>query len=172
MQIRHVQGAACCFALLAASGIACAASLTSADQQFMTEAARTDMIEAHEGQMAQNQASRADVKTFGGTLVRDHTNSYAQLTVLAAKDGVTIPKGINSAKDRTIEQLVHLKGDRFDRQFVRDEVAAHRHAIAVFKREAEHGQNPDVKAYAQKMIPVLENHLRLAEACAKPVKRG
>ena len=172
MDIRCMQEAACCFALLAASGIACAASLTGADRQFMIEAARTDMIEAHEGQMAQDQAGRADVKTFAGTLVQDHTNSYVQLTALATKDGVEIPKGINTGKDRTIEQLVHLKGDSFDRQFVRDEIAAHRHALAIFKREAARAKDADVKAYAEKMIPVLEKHLHLAEECAKPVKRG
>jgi hypothetical protein len=43
-------------------------------------------------------------------------------------------------------------------------------AIADFKREAQHGQNPDVKAYASKMIPVLEGHLRRAKALAKPVE--
>ncbi len=65
-----------------------------------------------------------------------------------------------------------MKDQRFDRTFITDEIAAHRHAIAVFKHEAEHGQDADVKAYATKMIPVLEKHLHLAEECAKPTRRG
>ena len=69
-------------------------------------------------------------------------------------------------------QLVHLKGNNFDRQFVQDEIAGHRRAIAAFKREAEHGQDADVKAYANKMIPVLEKHLHMAEELAKPTKRS
>lgn len=53
-----------------------------------------------------------------------------------------------------------------------DEIAAHRHAIAAFRREEKVGQDADVKAYAAKMIPVLEKHLRLAEDCVKPVRPG
>jgi putative membrane protein len=68
--------------------------------------------------------------------------------------------------------LAHLKGANFDRQFSRDEIAAHRQAIIVFKREAEHGQDAAVKAYAAKMVPVLEKHLHLAEDCAKPTRRS
>ena len=132
----------------------------------MITAAKTDMIEAHEGQMAETQASQTHVKEFGKTLAKDHIASYERLTELAAKTGVTIPKGIDAAKDRTIVQLVHLKGARFDHQFTSDEIAAHRHAIAVFKLEAKHGKDADVKAYAANMVPVLEKHLHLAEECA------
>jgi putative membrane protein len=138
----------------------------------MIIAAKTDMTDAHEGQMAANQASRADVKDFAKTLVRDHTEAYQHLSELAAKTGISIPKGIDAAKDRTILQLVHSKGDRFDRQFAQDQIAAHRQAVVAFKREAAHGQDADVKGYAIKMIPVLEKHLHLAEECAKPTKHG
>jgi putative membrane protein len=122
--------------------------------------------------MAETQATRADVKDFAKMIVQDHTESYGHLSELAAKTGFSIPKGIDTGKDRTIEQLVSLKDQRFDRAFITDEVAAHRHAVAVFKREAEHGQDAEVKAYAAKMIPVLEKHLHLAEECAKPTRHS
>jgi len=146
--------------------------MSSADKQFMVMAARTDMIEAHEGQIAEQQASKEDVKDFAKTLVQDHTDAYMQLSVLAARTGVSIPKGINAAKDRSIEQLEHAKGDGFDRLFTRDEIADHKQALAAFKRESARGTDSDVKAYATSMIPVLEKHLQQAEQCAKPVKRS
>jgi putative membrane protein len=166
MWIRTILPGACCFVLFTA-GIAHGASLSSADKQFLVTAAQTDMTEAHEGEMAESQANRADVKDLGQTLVKDHTQSYGELSMLAAKTDVAIPKGINSGKIPSIQQLAHLKGARFDHQFATDEVAAHRHAIVVYKREAEHGEDADVKAYASKMVPVLEKHLQLAEQCAK-----
>ena len=172
MQIRSILSGVCCLATLAAVGIAHATSLSKTDQQFLIMAAKTDMTEAHEGEIAANQTSRTDVKEFAKTLIQDHTESYQHLTELAAKTGISIPKGINSAKVPTIVQLVHLKGANFDRRFVDDEIAAHRQAIAVFKREAEHGQDADVKAYAAKMVPILEKHLHLAEDCAKATKRS
>jgi putative membrane protein len=166
MRISNLVTGACCVVLLAA-GVTYAASLSNTDKQFLTTAARTDMIEAHEGQMAQNQASRTDVKDVAKTVVDDHTQSYGALTDLAAKTGASIPKGINAKKDRTIEQLAHLKGASFDRQFTTDVIAAHKQEITRFKHEADHGQDADVKAYAAKMVPVLEKQLQMAEQCAK-----
>ncbi len=160
-----------CIALLAASVPAYAANLGATDRTFLTTAARIDMTEANEGQLAENQATRADIRDLGKMMVQDYSASYSQLGGLAAKMDATIPKGIDTTKDRTIEQLVALKGERFDRQFAQDEVRADRNAIAVFRREANHGTNSDMKAYAAKMIPVLENELKRSEAVARPVKR-
>ena len=87
MQIRIIISGACCLAMLAVTGIAHAASLSNTDQQFMIMAAKADMTEAHEGQMAEHQARGAHVKDFANTLVQDHTESYEHLTELAAKTG-------------------------------------------------------------------------------------
>ncbi|MGA2146288.1 MAG: DUF4142 domain-containing protein [Bryobacteraceae bacterium] len=170
MQIRSISSGVCCLALVAAAGIAYPASLSTADRQFLVSAAKADMTEANEGQIAENQATRDDVKDLGKAMVQDHTENYSKLTALAAQTGVSIPTGINTGKDHTIQQLTHMKGASFDRTFAADEITSHRQAIALFKREAEHGQDPDVKAFANKTIPVLEKHLQMAEACAKPAK--
>lgn len=138
-------------------------AMSNADKQFLATAARTDMIEAHEGQMAADRAAKSGVKDFAKTLADDHTQDYGHLSMLAEKTGVKIPKGINAAKDPEISQLNHLKGAGFDRQFAKDEVADHRRALAAFKRESEHGKDPGVKAYATQMLPTLQKHLQLAE---------
>lgn len=157
----------CGLALLGGAASVRAANLSRADKQFVDMIATADMTEAHEGQVAENHATRADVKDFAKTLVQDHTQAYEQLTELAAKDGISIPKGINVARNSEIQQLTRLKGVRFDQQFDRDEIADHQRVLASVKREAAQGQDPDVKAYAAKMIPVLEKHLSLAQQCAK-----
>ena len=171
MQIRSL-GAGIGLLGLIAAGMIYAASLSKADERFLSMAARTDMTEANEGQLANQQATRGDVKEFANTLVQDHTDSYHQISELASQKGVSIPKGINSAKISSIVHLVHAKGTSFDKQFVQDEIAGHRQAIAEFKHEAEHGQDAEVKAYANRMIPVLEKHLHQAEDLAKPTKKS
>lgn len=168
MQGRTTLAGASCLALLIPVGVANAASLSRADRQFMAAAARADMLEAHEGQMAENRASQDSVKTLAKTLVGDHTTSYTDLSQLAAKAGTSIPKGINAAKDPAIEQLTRLKGSGFDRRFMRDEIAATRQNLALFKREAQHGQDAAVKAYASRMVPVLQKDLKAAEQAGKP----
>jgi putative membrane protein len=165
--IRRILRGACCLSLVVAAGIVYAASLSNADRQFMITAAKSNMTEVREGQMAQSQGSSASVKDFGKALVQDHTRAEHQLADLSAKTGVPIPTGINTVNHPTIQQLTGLKGASFDRRFANDEIATHRRAIALFKHEAEYGRDPAVKAYASQTIPVLEKHLRMAEQCAK-----
>ena len=156
--------------LVAAVGVvarAQTADLSSADKAFLKSAADANMMEAHVGKMAEEQASDNGVKSFGQTLVQDHTKSYDELTAVANKTGETIPKGIDVRRNRAVQELAREKGPAFDRQFVRHEVQDHQKTIAEFKREAEKGQNADVKAYAQKTIPTLEEHLQKAQELEK-----
>jgi len=118
-----------------------------------------------------HKASDEGVKSFGQTLVQDHTEAYEELTAVASKTGESIPKGIDIRRDRAIEGLAREKRASFDRSFVRHEVQHHQRTIAEFKREAEKGQNAEVKAYAQKMIPTLEEHLHKAESLEKSEQR-
>lgn len=147
-----------------------AADLSSVDKAFLKLAADANMTEAHLGKMAQEQAAESGVKDYGQTLAQDHTKAYEELTVLANKTGESIPKGIDVRRNRAIEELTKQKGAGFDRRFLTHEVQDHRKAIAEFKRETEKGQNADIKAYAQKMIPTLEGHLRKAEELEKSGK--
>jgi len=104
-------------------------------------------------------------------LVQDHKEAYRHLSELAAKAGIPIPKGINSARISSIQQLTRLKGDRFDRAFAKEEAASDRQPLVVFKREAVHGHDTEVEDSANKMISVPEKDLRLAEECSKSVGR-
>jgi len=169
---RSVFVGGCCVALLATGGVLQAASMSGADKAFMNAAARIEMTEAHQGQMAQNQASRADVKDLGKSIAQDYRQSYDQLFGLAAKTGVAIPRGIDAARNPAIAHLKSMQGVRFDQSYAKDEIAANRRAIAVFKREADHGQDTDVKAYASHMLPVMQRDLQRAQACLKPSKRA
>jgi putative membrane protein len=172
MRIRMIPLCPFCFAVLALGGISSAASLSNADRQFLVTVAQTDMTEAHQGQMAQNQAGRADVKDLGKTLAADSTHSYEELTNLAAKNGVAIPKGIDAAKVHSVQQLAHLKGNHFDVAYTKDEIAAQKRTVAMFKREAQRGRDADLKAWASKMLPVVEKHLQLAQQSSKTARRS
>jgi putative membrane protein len=172
MTLKSTLGGLGCVLILSLPALAQTKAASNADKAFIKMAAEADMTEAHIGQMAENQSSQDDVKDFAQKLIHDHTDAYRQLTAVAVKTGDPIPTGIDVRKIAAVEQLMKLKGARFDHLFVQDEIRDHERAIAQFKREAEHGKDPEVKAYASKMIPILEDHLRLAQALAKPARHS
>jgi putative membrane protein len=137
------------------------------DQKFIDMAAQTDMLEAHLGQMAADQAGSQGVKDYASMLVTDHTADYQQLTALAAKDNLTVPKGLDAAHDRMIAPFDKLKGAAFDSHYVHEMVAGHTEAIGVYKKEAADAENADVKSYASATLPTLNKHLDQAKELEK-----
>jgi putative membrane protein len=159
--------------VLIGAGVYClpAAGRTAAsaksDEAFLATAAQADMTIVHMGKMAQERAETPSLKDFANTLVQDHTNDYQELTELASKAGHGIPKVIDKHNDRTIATLDHYKGKTFDHAFLETQAAEHERLVSAFKREAEHGSNPDVKAYANKALPTIEQHLHDVENLLK-----
>jgi len=137
------------------------------DEAFLAAAAQADMTIVHVGKMAQERAETPKLKDFANTLVQDHTNDYQELTELAAKAGDAIPKAIDKQNVRTIASLDRYKGKSFDHAFLENQSAEHEKLVTAFKREAEHGSNPAIKAYANKALPTIEQHLHDTENLLK-----
>lgn len=164
----------CCIALVCfpAAGQKKRAPAGMTDQQFVVFAAQTDMMEAHLGQMAANQASGQRVKDYARMLVDDHTKDYSQLGAVAAKANLTEPKALDKAHDRMIAPFNPLKGQSFDARYIREMVAGHTSAIAVYKREAANAHDAGLKAYASDALPTLQKHLDGAKALEKSRPAG
>ena len=159
--------ALCCLPALAQKVHAAKGAMAMSDQDFLTMAAQTDMLEAHLGQMAANQASSQDVKDFAQMLVTDHTADYQQLQSMAAKDNLTVPTGLDAAHYKMAASFDKLKGAAFDSRYKQTMVAGHTQAIGVYKKESTGAQNSDVKAYASATLPTLQKHLDGAKALSK-----
>jgi len=163
MQNRSMLMLACGTAVVLVCAVAQASSLSKNDRDFMNSVATMDMTGAHASEMAQTKATSSEVKDFAKMLAKDNSESFGHLAELAAKTGATIPRGINAARIPAIQGLTNLNGAQFDRQFTKAQIAAEQHALTVFKREAKYGQNDDLKAYANRMIPIADNDLKRAQ---------
>ena len=159
--------ALCCGSAFAAKKTAKAAGTPMTDQQFVDFAAQTDMTEANLGQYASSNASAQGVKDYAQMLTGDHTNDYNQLTAVAGKANLVVPKGLDAAHEKMIAPLEKLKDAAFDHRYVQEMIAGHTHAISVFEKEAADAQSADLKAYANQVLPVLHKHLDGAKDLAK-----
>ena len=143
----------------------------SADATFVTKAAQGGMAEVELGKLATQTASNDKVKQFGQRMVDDHTKAGDELKAIAAQKGMTIPSDLSSKDAATKNRLSGLNGAAFDRAYMQDMVNDHKADIAEFQKEADHGTDPDVKAFAQKTLPTLQEHLRMAQDALAAVKQ-
>jgi putative membrane protein len=155
--------------MLSAVGIALAADSANgyngSDQFFLSDAAGFDMVQAHEGEMALTAARSEEVRNLAHRMIQAHTASYQQLSVIAQKTGMTIPRAIDAGTNNLIIGLTKLRDARFDRQFAEDQVEQYKQEIVVYDQETRNGKNADLKAYASRTLPILKEHLNQAEAC-------
>ena len=70
--------------------------------------------------------------------------------------------GRGAAANQT-EPWMSATGAAFDRGFIEAQVKAHQEAITLFEQQAQNGADADIKAFAQKQLPGLRNHLKQAQ---------
>jgi putative membrane protein len=147
-----------------------AQQLSAADQKFLQAANEIGMAEVRLGKMAQEHASSDAVKRFGERMVRDHTRMGEELQALAQKKGVTLTRELDQKHRELASQLSKMRGADFDQAYTKDMVSGHGKAIEKFETEAKNGQDPEVKAWAERWLPGLREHRELARMTAREVK--
>jgi putative membrane protein len=138
--------------------------LAGADLTFANQAAMGGLDEVQDAQIALQKATRPAVRQFAQQMATDHTQANQQLAALAQRRGVTLPTAADPQQVAEAQKLQGLRGRAFDREYVRDQLADHRGAVALFQQEAQQGTDPEVKAWAQQTLPILQQHLQMAEA--------
>jgi putative membrane protein len=136
------------------------------DKAFITKAAEINLGEVELGRMAEQKGNNQAVKDFGQRMIEDHTNAESQLQQLAKQEGVMLPGQPGAAAVSLHQQLSSVSGAQFDAMYIDHMLAGHKGAITVFENEIEHGQNPAIRAFAESVLPVIQDHVRIAEDVA------
>ncbi|GLU32020.1 DUF4142 domain-containing protein [Trinickia caryophylli] len=167
----------CCVLLMPAAEVLAqteAASTTAAnplpdaDRAFVQAASMSSSTEIDAGKLAQKNSNDKDVKSFARHMMYDHTKMTVQLKAAVPHD-VEAPK--DNSDTSLLDSLRPLKGKEFDNAYIaKVGVKGHQEAIEAFKKEISDGQNADLKKLAQKGLPVIEKHYRMAQDLAK--KKG
>jgi putative membrane protein len=143
-------------------------SLPQADKDFVQAASMSSSTEIDAAKLASRNSSDKDVKSFAHHMMLDHTKLTAELK-MAAPHGVTVPK--DNADTTVLDALKPLKGKEFDQAYIRKVgLEGHQAAIAAFEKEIADGQNAHLKKAAQKALPIIQGHYKMAQDLA--AKKG
>ncbi|MFM0050123.1 DUF4142 domain-containing protein [Caballeronia grimmiae] len=142
--------------------------LASPDKEFVQAASMSSSTEIDASKLASKQSQDKDVKNFAHHMMVDHTKLTLQLK-MAAPHGVTVPK--DNSDTAVLDSLKGLKGKEFDTAYIQKVgVEGHKQAVEAFQKEAQEGQNADLKKAAQKALPTIQQHLKMAQDLA--AKKG
>ena len=133
------------------------------DVLFVQEAARSNLAEITEGNLAIQRAPELSVRQFGSRMVADHSAQNAMLASAATNAGIPVPTDVDPAHQIEASRLSQLSGTTFDRAYLADQVAGHQATLALLQQEVAAGQDPGLIQVAQTAIPVVQDHLSMAE---------
>jgi putative membrane protein len=141
----------------------------SPDETFVMNVAKDGMAEVELGKLASDKASSDEVKKFAQRMVADHSKANDELKGIAQSKNIAWPSELDPKAKATRDRLEKLSGAAFDRAYIQEMVTGHRKAVAAFKTESTSGNDPDVKAWAAKTLPTIDDHLKMAQDIAKNV---
>jgi putative membrane protein len=136
------------------------------DATFYKKAAEGGLFEVDTGNQAAKSSNNQQIKDFGSMLVTDHTAANDKLKSIAASKDISLPTTASVSQMATKAKLDVLTGDTYDKSFIKTQIKAHQQTIALFRKEAATGQDPDAKAFAKETLPTLRKHLKAAQAIA------
>jgi len=137
----------------------------SSDQQFIQEASKGGMKEVELGKLAVRKAQGSDVKQLGQKIVDDHTKANKELKQICQKKGLSEEKS-DAKSDPAVQHLETLSGAEFDRAFVQHMLEDHQKDIPKFEEQSTSAQDQEIKQFAEKTMPALREHLRMAQSLA------
>jgi putative membrane protein len=121
------------------------------------------MAEVEMARLALTKASSDAVKQYAQKMLDDHTAANAELMQIAATKNLTLPTAPDAKHRAMMARMGKLSGEAFDREYVM--MAGHKDhqkMEKLFRDESTRGRDADLKAFATKTLPVVQQHLQMA----------
>jgi putative membrane protein len=90
-------------------------------------------------------------------MIRDHTNTTAQLKAAAAAAGLGVPMQMLPMHAALLNEL--SRSANFDAVYRRQQVLSHQQALALHDNYARRGDVPQLRGLAAATVPVVRGHL-------------
>jgi putative membrane protein len=147
-------------------------TLTSIDYNFVAQANLGAPFQVDSGRLAEKKATTVQLRDYGHLMVVTHIPVIDDLNAILQRKGETAPPNtlLRAAYDTMIASLKVEHGPAFDRDYVNGQVDYQKGNAALFQYEIQIGTDPDLKEFARRTLPKIEDHLQRALRLAEDNK--
>jgi putative membrane protein len=142
------------------------------DQHFVQKASAAGLAEVGLGRLAAERASRAEVKQFGQRMVQDHTKANTELLQIADAKKLQPAQQMDAEHRDLLTKLAGKSGPEFDQIYLKHMVMDHEKAVLLFTKASQQCQDADLKGFAAKTLPTVQEHLQMAKRLANQAAAG
>jgi putative membrane protein len=136
------------------------AAAAPAPQEFVNEAAASNVFEVEAAKIALEKTQSDEIRTFANTMLHHHNQNQTELKTAVGEAA----NGLRHAPELTADQRAQLDalrqaGGDFDAVYVRQQTAAHEKTLALLNEYIANGGVPVLTEYAQRTAGVVSGHL-------------
>lgn len=132
-------------------------------EAFVVNVPSSNAFEIQSSELALQMGSSREVKTFAQQMIDDHTKAGAAFKAAVEKAGMTVPGDSLNERHQAMLDTLKQRSTDFDQAYMQAQLQAHREAVDMFTIYAEGGDNASIKAFAEKTLPTLKQHLAMVE---------
>ncbi|MBW3130691.1 DUF4142 domain-containing protein [Hymenobacter profundi] len=133
------------------------------DSDFMTKAASGGMLEVELGRLVAQRGATPEGKQFGQHMVDDHSKANEELKALASQKNITLPSTLGEDHREVLDDVTDEKGVDMDKKYLKEMVKDHEEDVKEYTEASTNASDPDIKAFAAKNVPILKQHLAMAQ---------
>jgi putative membrane protein len=146
------------------------APMSSTD--YVTAAAQSDQFEIQEGRLAESKSKTPALRRFARQMVQDHTLSSKIVSQAARKSGMVPPvpplPALRPDQQQQLSALQAASGPEFDHMYLQQQLTAHQEALQLHSSYAQSGSDPNLRAAAGQVVPVVQQHLSMLQSMPSP----
>jgi putative membrane protein len=133
--------------------------LEAFDRQFFAEAFSGNLLEIRTAEMALRESLDDQRRGNVERIRTDHTRANQQLESIAQAKGLLTPEQMQPKHQAMLDSLRELQGQEFLNQFHQIQLEAHEQAVRQYEQAVLNVQDRDLRTYAQRTLPLLQEHL-------------
>ena len=154
--------------VVAAPSWAQTSKLDRADRSALKDIAQANIAEVESGKLALEKSQNDQIKKFAQMMVDDHSKALMEVQGLASAKGVDLPTEPDAKHKAVAVEFKALSGKTFDSHYVKQAgVGDHEATEKLLKKTRGSAKDADLKALADKMLPVVDTHLQHARELSK-----
>lgn len=137
---------------------------------FAKKVASANTFEIQSSELARDHSQSSEVKSFAEQMIKDHTKAGNDFKSAVAEAHISPPppEEPNAKQTAMLAKLKNARGAAFDKAYVSAQLAAHKEAVALFRKYTKRGRTGPLKHFAQSTLPTLERHLSMAQELSRP----
>jgi putative membrane protein len=139
--------------------------LPAADVDFILGANTSNITQIAMGHAAASKAANPGIHSLADRIVSSHTKADQALQLLASQKHVDLPRSTDVDDHAELADLhARARGGDFDAQYVQNVIDDHDRMIAAYEAAAHESVDPDIRRYADIMLPALRENRDQATA--------